>query len=923
MGAMIRGLCLLAAVGAWLALAGGLYAGPPTAQGADFFERSVRPVLADNCWKCHGPGKQMGGLRLDSRAALLRGGDSGPAVQPGDGGQSLLVQALRRSGELKMPPKKPLSQAAVAALETWVKMGAPWPADAGPAGGTAWRQHWAFQPVRDRPLPAVKDAAWPRTSVDRFILAALEARGLTPSPAADRRTLLRRVTFDLIGLPPTPAEFAAFEADPSPDAYERVVDRLLASPHYGERWGRHWLDVARYADTKGYVFFEDSPFVWAWTYRDWVLRAFNEDLPYDRFVLEQLAADQLPLGQDRRALAAMGFLTVGGRFMNNVQDILDDRIDVVCRGLLGLTVSCARCHDHKFDPIPTADYYSLYGVFASSIEPDVPPLFAEPPKTPQYERFQKELLMRERKLAEFLHAKHTEVTAGAHTRVAEYLLAAHAVKDQPDIEDFMLLADGGDLNPAMIKRWKAFLARTRKSHHPVFAPWHQFAALPEKGFAARARAIGTHLTGVNPILARALAEKPPTSLAEAARRYSEVLNAADRAWQEALKLAAQRKSPPPTALSDPAQEELRQVFHAPDAPPNVAPGLISSLELLPDRPAQAKYQELRKAVDQWRATGPGAPPRALILVDAPEPYQPNVFLRGNPANLGPAVPRQFLSLLTSPSRHPFAHGSGRLEMAQAIVDPKNPLTARVFVSRVWLHHFGQGLVRTPSDIGLRSEPPSHPELLDHLAATFVREGWSVKSLHRRIVLSAAYGQRSDDRPDCRAIDQGNRMLWRAERRRLDFEALLDALLSVAGRLDPTVGGPSVNDLLSPAARRRTLYGYLDRLQVPGLYRAFDFPSPDSTSPQRDATTIPQQALFLMNHPFVLECARRLVSRPEIAGEKDFGRKATGVYRLLYGRAPTVAEVDLAKEFLGGAVESPAWARYAQGLLMANEFAFVD
>jgi hypothetical protein len=920
---MTRGLCLLAILGGWLVPAGELRAAPPATAEVDFFERSVRPVLVERCWKCHGPAKQRGGLRLDSRAALLRGGDNGPTVQSGNPDQSLLIQAVRRSGDLKMPPKTPLPPAAVAALEAWVTMGAPWPADAGPAGVASWQRHWAFQPVRDPPWPAVKDAAWPQTSVDRFLLAALEASGLAPSPAADRRTLLRRVTFDLIGLPPNPAEFAAFEADQSPNAYEKVVERLLASPYYGERWGRHWLDVARYADTKGYVFFEDAPFAWAWTYRDWVLRAFNEDLPYDRFVLEQIAADQLPLGQDRRPLAAMGFLTVGGRFMNNVQDILDDRIDVVCRGLMGLTVSCARCHDHKFDPIPTADYYSLYGVFAGSVEPDVPPLFAEVPKTPQYEKFHKELTARERKLAEFLHAKHTEVTAGARTRVAEYLLAAHAVKDQPDIEDFMLIADGGDLNPAMLKRWKAFLARTRKGHHGVFAPWHQFAALPEKDFAARAREIATHLTGVNPILARALTEKPPANMAEVARRYSEVLNAADRLWQEVLKEAAGSTSPPPAALADAVQEELRQVFYAPEAPPNVPPGLINALDLLPDRPAQAKYQELRKAVDQWRTTGPGAPPRAMVLVDAPEPYQAHVFLRGNPANLGPAVPRQFLGLLAGPARHPFSQGSGRLEMAQAIVEAKNPLTARVLVNRVWLHHFGQGLVRTPSDFGLRSEPPTHPELLDHLAATFVREGWSVKNLHRRIVLSAAYQQRSDDRPECRAIDPGNRLLWRAERQRLDFEALRDALLCVAGRLDPTIGGPSVNDLLSPASRRRTLYGYLDRLQVPGLYRTFDFPSPDSTNPQRDATTIPQQALFLMNHPFVLECARRLVSRPEVAGEKDFGSKVVAVYRLLYGRAPAAAEVELAKEFLGGAVESPAWARYAQGLLMANEFAFVD
>jgi hypothetical protein len=911
----------------------GTGAAPPLSpvEQSEFFERSIRPILAGNCFQCHGLTKQRGGLRLDSRAALLKGGDNGPALRPGNPTDSLMMTAVWRSGDLKMPPKTPLKPGEVAALEAWVKMGAPWP-DTPVADSTsaAWKRHWAFQPVGNPMPPAVRKTDWPLTSADCFVLARLEAAGMTPSPPADRRTLLRRVTFDLIGLPPSREEVAAFENDPAPDAYEKVVERLLASPHYGERWGRHWLDVARYADTKGYVFFEDAPFPWAYTYRDWLLRAFNEDLPYDQFILQQVAADRLPLWPDRRPLCALGFLTVGGRFMNNVQDILDDRIDVVTRGLLGLTVSCARCHDHKFDPIPTADYYSLYGVFASSVEPEAPPLFAEPPWTPQYEKFLQELQQRERKLADFMHAKHAEVTGGARTRVAEYLLAAQATKDQPDIEDFMLIADGGDLNPAMLKRWKAFLARTRKAHHPVFAPWHTFAALPKEVFAALAAEACDHLAAppagsppINPLIVRALTDKPPTSLAEVARRYSEVLNAADRLWQEALQQAAAAKVPAPTALANPAQEELRQVFYGPEAPPNVPYGLINALDLLPDRPAQAKLQELRKAVDQWRITGPGAPPRAMALVDAAVPYEPHVFLRGNPANLGPAVPRQFLGILAGPTRRPFSHGSGRLELARAIADPKNPLTARVLVNRVWLHHFGRGLVRTPSDFGLRSDPPTHPDLLDHLATTFVQEGWSIKKLHRRIVLSAAYRQSSAGRLECRRIDPGNLLLWRMERRRLEFEALRDALLAVAGRLDRTLGGPSVNDLLSPAARRRTLYGFLDRLAVPGLYRAFDFPSPDSTSPQRDETMIPQQALFLLNHPFVLECARNLVGRPDVAGEKDFDRKVAALYRLAYGRAPTKAEVFMAKDFLGGGIASQGWARYAQGLLMANEFAVVD
>jgi hypothetical protein len=783
--------------------------------------------------------------------------------------------------------------------------------------------HWAFQPVSDPKLPVVRQHGWPRTSVDHFILAKLEAKGLTPSAAADRRTLLRRVTFDLIGLPPTPEEIAAFEADRSPDAFARVVDRLLASPHYGERWGRHWLDVARYADTKGYVFFEEQAYPWAWTYRDYVLRAFNEDLPYDQFIVQQLAADQLPLDKDRRPLTALGFLTLGGHFMSNPHDILDDRIDVVTRGLLGLTVTCARCHDHKFDPISSKDYYALYGVFASSREPLELPLFEEPPKTPAYESFRKELQKREKALADFVRTKETQLREGARKRVAEYLLAAHALRDQPRIDDFMLIADGNDLNPAMIARWAAYLRQTRKKHHPVWIPWHQYAALPEKEFTAKAREVCGQLAKekINPLLAQAFAAKPPDSMKAVAQRYGEILLRTEKKWIETQKKTEAAKQPLSTGLADAAEEELRKVFHGPDAPPDVPPGHFSELEVLPDRPAQDTLQKLRKEVEKWRVEGPGAPPRANVLLDATTPQEPYVFLRGNPNNRGPSVRRQFLSLLAGPSAQPFQHGSGRLELAHAIADRNNPLTARVLVNRVWLHHFGKGLVGTPSDFGLRSDPPTHPELLDHLATVFMQNGWSIKKLHRLILLSAAYQQRSEDRPDCRRVDSENALLWKMNRRRLDFEATRDALLAVSGRLDRRSGGPPEKDILG-AARRRTVYGFLDRLQVPGLYRTFDFPSPDASNPQRDTTTIPQQALFLMNNPFSRACAEQLVQLPEIAAEKDAARRVAFLYRRLYGREPTAEEVSLAHAFTGE-MESSRWLRYAQGLLLANEFVFLD
>jgi len=427
--------------------------------------------------------------------------------------------------------------------------------------------------------------------------------------------------------------------------------------------------------------------------------------------------------------------------MNNEQDILDDRIDVVTRGLLGLTVTCARCHDHKFDPIPQNDYYSLYGVFASSVEPTVPPLFEQPPRTEVYAKFAKELETREQKLAEFVQAKHDELVKAAMTRVAEYLVAAHQLRDQPSTEEFMLLADGGDLNPKMLVRWQAYLQRTRKAHHAVFAPWHAFAALPEKDFAEKSVSLAARFADapvpahpINPLLARAFAAKPPRTLGEAAQRYGELLNDVEKRWQATVSQGkAMPGGKPPAALPDPTQEELRQVFHGPDGPPNIAMNPVGDLDLLPDRPSQAKLQELRKAVETWRATGPGAPPRAMALEDAPTPFEPRVFRRGNPNNLGEPVPRQFLQVLAGERRQPFHQGSGRLELAQAIVERGNPLTARVLVNRVWLPPLRQrvgphpqrlrpaqraahapGVARSPGHrlhgqrLGDQKAPPAHP-----------------------------------------------------------------------------------------------------------------------------------------------------------------------------------------------------------------------
>jgi hypothetical protein len=421
---------------------------------------------------------------------------------------------------------------------------------------------------------------------------------------------------------------------------------------------------------------------------------------------------------------------------------------------------------------------------------------------------------------------------------------------------------------------------------------------------------------VNPLVARAFRD-PPKSMTEVTGRYANILSGV-----QARLIGPLMAGGSPVSMADPAEAEIRALLTDPEYPPNVTVGDYGDLDLLPDRPSQGELQTLRKELEQWRSTGPGAPPRAMALVDSPKPVTPRVFLRGNPYNLGPVTQRQFLACLSGPDRKPFAGGSGRLELARAIADPKNPLTARVFVNRVWQALFGRGIVTTPGDFGLRGEPPTHPELLDLLASTFMADGWSVKRLVRRIVLSASYRQQSAERPDAAKVDPDNALLWRMNRRRLGFEPMRDALLAVGGRLDHAIGGPSVQNFLAPTANRRTLYAHLDRLNVPGVYRTFDFPSPDSTSAKRDQTTVPPQALFLMNHPFVAACAKNLVGRPDVASLTDPDRKLDWVFAILFARPPTNRERALALDVL--AADSPnGWPRLAHALLMTNEFLFID
>jgi hypothetical protein len=898
----------------WPRLAWGLAAGlamirPAMAAedkaGMEFFEGKIRPILVDHCYPCHSheSGKAKGGLLLDNRDALLKGGDNGPVIKPGDANASLLIRAVRYTNDdLQMPPKnKKLAATQIAALETWINMGAPDPRTA--ASGVPKveaireqaRTHWAFQPVREPAIPTVKNKHFTRTPVDRFVVARLEKAGLEPSPLADRRTLIRRATFDLTGLPPTPEEVRAFVADRSPDAFAKVIDRLLASPLYGERWGRHWLDVARYADTKGYVFEEDRHYPYAYTYRDYVIRSFNEDLPYDQFLKQQIAADLLP-GGDPRSLAALGYLTVGRRFINNIHDIIDDRIDVVCRGMMGLTVNCARCHDHKFDPIPTRDYYSLYGVFASSTEPEQEPLLGTDVPGKAGADYMAEHKKRLAEREDYIHTQETAMAAQLRHQSGQYLLAAFEAQRPGNKIDADNIAQTNKLDPGVLHRWMDGLDKWHKESSPIFAPWFAFANLPADGFAEQGKRVATNAAAnANALVARAFAGEAPHSMKDVAERYGSLLKEIDEQWE---KLVA--KTPGATALPDASAEALRQVLYAADAPANLP---HAEFDRLYETSVSQKIRALQRSIDEWDATSPGAPPRAMALRDTADPHDVSVFIRGNSGNAGPVAPRQFLEVLAGPNRKPFHKGSGRLELAEAVASRDNPLTARVLVNRVWLYHFGAPLVATPSDFGLRSDPPTHPELLDYLAARFMADGWSLKKLHRLIMLSGVYMQASDDNPAAEKIDPGNQLLWRMNRQRLDFEAMRDTLLAVSGDLDLTRGGHGV-DVTDPAVKRRTVYMTVDRQNLPDLFRTFDLASPDNTSPRRFHTTVPQQALFMMNSPFIVAQAKHLVEMPQFKSESSERKRVKLLYQLAYQRDPSKEEIKWALEFLRTPSEPP-------------------
>lgn len=882
--------------------------------GLDFFEREIRPILVENCYSCHSSKSEKGlkgGLSLEFAEGWKKGGENGPAVVPGDPGRSLLIKAIRYADEhLQMPPKgKKLTDIQIHHLEEWVKMGAPDPRGAASAGNSPSsdpKRHWAFQPVKVPAVPPVKRPGSVSTPVDAFLLAKLESKGLQFAPEADRRTLIRRAAFDLTGLPPSAEAVKRFLDDKSPQAYANLIDDLLRSPAYGERWGRYWLDVARYADTKGYVFEEERRYPYAYTYRDYVIRAFNEDLPFDRFIKEQLAADLLPLGEDKRALAAMGYLTLGRRFLNNQADIIDDRIDVVTRGMMGLTVVCARCHDHKFDPVSAKDYYSLYGIFASSHEPAEKPLLGNVAMPKEYPEYLEERKKRTDEKAKYRAEQDAEALAKVQAQMGDYLLLTADAEKVAEGDAKEKLARERKLEPAVARKFRERYPAWAKQPPAALAGWFAFSSLNPTNFESFTQSLSK--SRWQELLPGATVDfwvtnPAPKSLRELANRYNELF----------AKAAQAGKASSTNSLTGTPLPEVVDFLKSKDSPYSLN---ADELHRLFPTPVQQKLRAQQRKIEELDAVHPGAPPRAMAMQDNGEPFEPHVFKRGNPGLPGDKVPRQFLEILSGPERKPFTKGSGRLEMAEAIAHRQNPLTARVWVNRVWSYHFGTPLVRTPSDFGVRSDPPTHPELLDYLAGKFMDEGWSVKQLHRVLMLSTAYRQASDDRAAGLKADPGNQLYWRQNRRRLDFEAMRDTLLEVSGKLQREGGGQPVDITTEPFTAKRTIYGFVERQNLPGLFRTFDFASPDTTSSQRFNTTVPQQALFLMNSPFVVEQARALMERDDVKQLADDATKLRRLYALLYQREPEAEEIRWAREFLQQPTstppaETPVW-QYGYG-----------
>jgi len=917
--------------------------------GEEFFENKVRPIFATVCSNCHGD-TATSGLRVFSRDTLLQCGKRGPAIVPSDPEKSLLIQAVRQTGDLKMPKGGKLTPEEVQNLTEWVRMGAPWPKSRqllASSGGALFkispeeRSFWSFQPIKMPAIPQVKEIHWPKTNIDRLVLAKLESKVIAPAPPADRRALIRRATFDLTGLPPTPEEIDAFQKDRSPNAFAKVVDRLLASPRYGERWGRHWLDVARYAeddvrglDPKGRGF---MPFRGAYVYRDWVIKAVNDDLPYDKFVRWQLAGDLSGEKNIRDVLPGTAFLGGGPWLWDQAEpvqgraDERNERIDAVSRGLLGLTVACARCHNHKYDPISQKDYYALAGVFASSTYKEYP-LVSEVQVASWREKEQRFLDLQEQ-LEAFTKAETEQLSSILSAQTSQYMVAAWRVTGKPKMK-VDEAADKDHLDPELLARWVKFLAQPPK-FYPFLKDWQAMIAAggkEEDEAKALADAFQDLVLRVE-TAQRAIKEqndviKAKNDVKKRSRRDA-LPNEFETDDQFCPGCSLELKTLP-TEQASLWVDLFMESLNSDDE--KFMPGLFVFYDWGLKRRLNAEWRDYISSLEhQMEALKKSLEPQYPFvhgLSDKPKLVNIAVNLRGNPHNLGEEVPRRFLAVLSPDPVQPFSEGSGRLQLANDIVE--SPLATRVFVNRVWKWHFGSGIVGTPDNFGFAGERPSNPELLEYLATSFRANGLSLKKLQREIMLSAVYQTSAQESKEAQEKDGSNRLYSHFNRQRLDAESIRDSMLYVAGDRDlKETGGPSKD--FAPDNNRRTVYCKVSRFRLNNYLQVFDFPNPSFTAEQRFSTNVPLQRLYFMNNDFVYMQAGKLAER--VFPKPDDTARIEEAYRLLFGRTPTPQELAAGLRFLQTTPEKPgntvngepvtAWREYARVLLSANEFEFVD
>ena len=902
-----------------------------------FFEKKIRPVLVSVCGECHGANKQRGGLRLDSRAAMVKGGDRGAAVMPGQPGASLLLHALRyEDAELHMPPKGKLATDVVGAFTQWIRMGAPWPETAQPSPGTTDAKpndasnHWAYQPIRKPSLPAVRNASWPQSPIDDFVLARLEAAEIAPAVPADKRTLIRRITFDLTGLPPTPAAIAAFLADPREDALARLVDDLLESPRYGERWGRHWLDVVRYADSNGLD--ENLAYVNAFRFRDYVIDSFNDDKPYDRFVQEQLAGDLLPPGPNEtesqlyERLTGTGFLSLGtkmlacddGRKME--MDIVDEQLDTTSRAIMGITMGCARCHDHKFDPFDSEDYYALAGIFKSTRTMENFKVVAEwhehtlateaeqaqaKEHDGRIQETDKAIKARERSARDaFLAAERGK--AGAYLRAASAFVSSDGSDALVTEDNAAKVAETRGLDAEFLKQWIAHLEKAKDAGDSIWAVW-------------------------------ALSDE--TTREALADTYAALFARADKAWKKLQSEGGDKKV---AKLPDARLEAFRAVLYDQRGPFRLS-GKSDRFYSTDQREAIKRLKTEKKTLEETRPQLA----RAMGVRDG-KIENLRVHIRGNYLTLGDEVPRRFPRILSGPNAERIEDStSGRLALARWLTSTDHPLTARVMANRIWQWHFGQGLVRTPDNFGRLGEAPSHPRLLDWLAVRFVEAGWSIKAMHRLILLSATYGMSTTYNAAAYAKDPENRLGWRFDRRRLAAEEIRDSILVLGGDLDLTMHGQLLPDrhrayVTGTGSKestydfnRRTVYLPVLRSAVYPVLQAFDFADPSVMAGKRASTTVAPQALFMINGKIVLRESRRMAERLLADGSRDAAR-IERAYLDAFGRPalPAETERDLAfiKRYAAAlpddVKEEPerrirAWQGLCRVLIASNEFIYIE